>query len=283
VSAKKLVPVPFGLSIEQIAARYLGDANKWLEIVTLNNLRLPYIDEEGFVYKLISNGSGRQINVNDQESKLYLGQILTLSSTAVPAFQRKIINIEKITEENFVITLDGEPDLNILTVSANAQMKAYLPGTVNSQNQIFIPSTDAPEESDFINLPKSFSNDKLAQLSKIDWLLTEDGDVAINESGDIQLAGGLTNLVQALKLKINTKQGTLLQHLNYGLGLKHGISLADLESGQLLQSLQEMVLQDSRFAGIDRLNLKVSGSTVSIELAVQLASGSGTLPVTFQV
>lgn len=34
---KKRVPVPFGLTIEEIALRYLGDSKKWLEIATLNN------------------------------------------------------------------------------------------------------------------------------------------------------------------------------------------------------------------------------------------------------
>ena len=43
-----LAPVPFGLTIEAIAARYLGDPQRWIEIATLNNLQDPYIDESGF-------------------------------------------------------------------------------------------------------------------------------------------------------------------------------------------------------------------------------------------
>src|SRR5690606_37592854 len=49
-TSKILVPVPFGKSLEEISLRYLGDANRWLEIATLNALRDPYIDEEGFNY-----------------------------------------------------------------------------------------------------------------------------------------------------------------------------------------------------------------------------------------
>lgn len=282
-TAKRLVPVPFGLTIEQIAVRYLGDANKWLEIVTLNNLRLPYIDEEGFILPLISNGGDRQINVDDTNDQLYIGQVLTLSSSSVPAFQRVVINKEKISDNNYVITLSGDPNLDILTTSDNAKIKAYLPGTVNSQNQIFIPAEGTPEDEDFINLPKAFRQDNLAKLSKIDWLLDENGDLAITKAGDIQLAGGMTNLIQALKLKLDVKRGSLLQHPEYGLSLKHGISLSEIEAGDLLQSLQELVLQDSRYAAIDRLDLRVSGSTVSIDMAVQLASGSGILPISFQL
>lgn len=280
---KTLVPVPFGLTIEQIAARYLGDANKWLEIVTINNLRMPYIDEVGFTYPLLSNGSGRQLNVNDEDRRLYIGQFLTISSNTTQPFRRKIIDIERISDTNFLVTLDGEDNLDVLTTLGNARVKGFLPGTVNSQNQIFIPADGTIEEDDLITLPKVFQEDKLAKISKIDWLLDDNGDLAINEIGEIQLSGGLTNLIQALKLKLRTKKGSLLQHLDYGLGLNHGISIADIEAGEIVQSLNKMIEDDPRYAGINRLNIRISGSTMFVDLAVNIASGSGILPITFQV
>jgi hypothetical protein len=280
---KKLVPVPFNLTIEQIAARYLGDANRWLEIVTLNKLRLPYIDEEGFTYNLLSNGSGRQINVNDEEQRLYIGQWIVLSSTITPPFRRRIINVERISDTNYLVTVDGEDNLDILTTNNQAKIKGYLPGTVNSQNQIFIPIDGAVEEDDLVTLPKIFEEDKLAKISKIDWLLDDNGDLAINQAGEIQLAGGLTNLIQALKLKIKTRKGTLLQHLDYGLGITHGISIADVESGELIKELTRMINDDPRYDGINRLNIRVDGNALFIDLAVNLASGTGVLPITFEV
>jgi len=280
---KTLAPVPFGLTVEQISARYLGDANRWLEIVTLNKLRLPYIDEEGFIYDILSNGSGRQINVNDQERRLYIGQYITLFSNNIPPFKRKILNVERISDTNYLVTLDGEDNLDILTTLSQAKIKGYLAGTVNSQNQIFIPADGPIEQDDLITTPKRFDEDRLARISKVDWLLDENGDLAINDLGEIQLAGGLTNLVQALKLKIKTKKGTLLQHLDYGLGISHGISIADIESGELVQSLNKMIEDDPRYDGINRLNIKVVGSKLSIDLAVNIASGSGVLPITFEV
>lgn len=281
--AKILVPVPFGLTIEQIAARYLKDANKWLEIVTLNKLRLPYIDEEGFVYPLLSNGSGRQINVDDNARRLYIGQYLILSSNSTPPFRRQIINVERISDNNYLVTLDGEDNLDNLTTLQSAKIKGYLPGTVNSQNQIFIPSEETPEEDDLVTTPKIFDADKLVKISKVDWLLDENGDLAINEVGDIQLAGGLTNLIQAIKLKIRTKKGTLLQHLDYGLGINPGISVADIESGEIIQSLNKMIEDDSRFDGVERISIRLSGPTLTISMSVRIAGGSGVLPITFDV
>jgi hypothetical protein len=280
---KILVPVPFGLTIEQIAARYLQDANKWLEIVTINKLRAPYIDEEGFVYEFLSNGNGRQINVNDNEKNIFIGQILTLYSNSIPPFRRKVLNIERISDNNYLVTLDGEDNLDSLTIASNAKIKGYKPGTVNSQNQIFIPTNEPVEDDDLVNTPKAFDSDRLTKISKVDWLLDENGDLAINDAGEIQLSAGLTNLIQALKLKIKTKKGSLLQHLDYGLGLEHGISVADIESGKLVESLTKMIEDDPRFSGIERLNIRISGNTIFVDLAVKIASGSGVLPVTFEI
>ena len=83
-TSKILAPVPFGLTIEGIALRYLGDAQRWIEITTLNSLRDPYIDENGFQTSLLSNATGRQFTVADN-SNFWLGQtIAIMSSTRFP-------------------------------------------------------------------------------------------------------------------------------------------------------------------------------------------------------
>jgi hypothetical protein len=280
-SSKIQAPVPFGLTIEQIAARYLGDPDKWIELVTLNALKEPYIDEVGFTYKLLSNAEGRQLNVNDTDSNLYVGQKIVLGSNIVPFFTRKIIDVQKIAEGNFLISVDGEADLDTLTLSQGAYLRGYLPGTTNSQNTIYIPvNLPAGADSrsfDIPNLPES----KLNDIALVDFLLDDSGDVAINSVGDFRLASGLTNLIQALKLKIRTRKGSLLRHVNYGLGIVPGISLADVERGDLIKSLNQMIKEDARFDRIERLNITIKGTTLTIDMAVVLANRTGVLPITF--
>lgn len=281
--SKKLVPVPFGLTIEEIAVRYLQDSNQWIEIATLNNLNAPYIDEEGYSYNLLSNASGRQLNVNDVGQRLYVGQKIILSSSNVPMFIRRIVDVEQISDNNYLITFDGEDDLDKLQTIHGARIQGYLAATVNSQDQIYIPTNDASEMDDRIQTPAAFKNDTLTKISKIDWLLTEDGDVAINGVGDIRLANGLNNLIQALKLKIVTEKNTLMRHLDYGLGIKAGISIADIERGDLYRSLETMILQDERFANISRMQVSIEGPKITIDIAVTLANNSGVLPISFSV
>ena len=282
-SAKRLAPVPFGSTIEEIAARYMGDSSKWLEIVTLNRLRSPYIDEVGFTYDLLSNAEGRQFNVDDTEDNLYVGQKITIVSDTVPAITRKIISVEKIGDNNFLVTVDGLASLNVFQTSTNARMQGYLPGTINSQNQIYIPMNQPSDADDrvfdIVNVPTTALN----KLAKVDFLLTDGSDIAINSVGDFRLATGLTNLIQALKLKIRTQRGTLLRHLNYGVGLTHGISVADIENGEIIKSLNSMIESDSRFRSIDSLTIKLNGSTMSIDMVVSIANGTGIVPITFDI
>jgi len=281
--SKLLVPVPFGLTIEEIAARYLQNPDKWVEIATINSLTSPYIDETGFTYSFLSNGDGRQINVNDVGNNLYIGQKITLKSDTVKAFTRKIIDVEKIGDENFLISFNGLADLDSLTTANNATLQGYAPGTVNSQNQIYIP-VDAPAEpDDRIRTPSHLDEDALTRISKIDWLLTDDGDLAINDLGEFRLANGLNNLVQALKIKVRTKKGTLMRHLDFGLGITWGISVADVENGELIKAMSKMIEDDPRFSGIERMDMILKGATLSIDMAVKVSNGSGIVPITFQV
>jgi hypothetical protein len=282
-TSKFLVPVPFGLTIELVAARYLGNPDKWIELATLNHLRSPYIDEEGFKYSLLSNATGRQFNVDDSQQRLYVGQKIILSSNIIGQIIRKIASIDKINDTNYLITTDGLADLDSLQTTNNAIMQGYLPGTVNSQDQIFIPTNTPSPVDDKIRTLPAFRNDQLTRISKIDWMLTDDGDLAINGLGEFRLANGLNNLIQALKLKIRTKKGTLLRHIDFGLGIQHGISIADIEQGVLMQELTRIVVQDNRFSGVSKLEVILTGSTLTINMEVTIANNNGILPISFSV
>lgn len=282
VTAKKLVPVPYNLTLQQISARYLGDADRYNEIITLNNLRSPYIDEDGFSYSFLSNGDGRQFNILTNEN-LFINQKVTLSSSTQPAFIRKITAIERITDTNYLISVDGLDNLDILTTGDNAQMKAFLPGTVNSQNQIYIPS-DEPVEQQSRTFDIPFLNDDtLTSLSKIDWLLEDNGDVVLNSFGEAALANGTNNIVQALRMKIKTVKGTILSNPDFGMGIKPGVSVSDIVIEESLNNLRSMILADPRFSGIEKIEMNILPPDLSITIVVTLAGGRGVFPINFTV
>lgn len=281
-NSKILAPVPFGLTVEGIAARYLGDPQRWLEIVTLNNLRDPYIDENGFTLPLLSNATGRQITVGSEEN-LYVGQrIVLFSSTQTPS-ARRILGLDRLSDTSFLITLDGEANLDNYLLSDMAYLQAYLPGTVNSQQKIYIPS-DLPIPTDpNITVPASTASDVLVGLSKVDWLLTEKGDVAVNNYGDFRLAAGITNIIQALKLKIGTQKGSVLVHPNYGLGVRSGILNSEIKVQDIYDSINAMIEEDPRFDSLESLQIQVKGPTLTINMAVMIAGQQGVYPLTFEL
>jgi hypothetical protein len=280
-SAKVLVPVPFGKSIEEIALRYLGDANRWIEIATLNALREPFIDEEGFSYPLLSNGDGRQIIVGSNDG-LYVGQKITLYSNTVPRFNRKITALEKIgSSSNYLVTVDGLPNLDTLTIAQDAALQAYMPGTVNSQDQIYIPTDLPADPDDYARQVPGVEVSSIVGLSKIDLLLTEDFDVAINNQGDFRLAAGLTNLVQALKIKLFTERGSILFDPSFGIGIVPGKNVADVDVNNLLKDISGLVTKDPRFEKVDRLEINLNGPVLEISMKVVLANRMGVVPITF--
>lgn len=281
-NSKIMVPVVFGLTVEGLAQRYLGDAQRWLEIVTLNNLRDPYIDENGFQLPLLSNATGRQITIASIEN-LFINQRVVLHSATQSPTARRIIGIDRLSDTSFLLTLDGKADLDPFTTSDGAYLKAYLPGTVNSQQKIFIPS-DLPVPTDpNITVPSSTASDPLVGLSKVDWLLTSTGDVAANNYGDFRFSAGITNLIQALKIKLATIKGTVLLHPDFGLGLRAGVMNSEVDAQDIYNNINSLVEEDPRFEGLDSLQITINGPVLSINMGVIIAGVQGVFPLTFEL
>jgi hypothetical protein len=279
-TAKVLAPVPFGLTIEGISARYLGDPQRWQEITTLNDLREPYIDESGFQYPLLSNAQGRQIVIGYNED-LYLGQTVILNSLTQPMTPRLILAIETLSPTTYLITLDGLANLDNFLLADSAYIQAYLPGTVNSQQSIYIPSTLPIPNNSTIVPPPGTATDPLTAISMVDWLLQDNGDLAINNYGDFRYSYGITNIIQALRIKFGTQVGESLLHPTFGLNISPGSMTGDLQMQDLYDSIQQMIQQDPRFSGIEKLQITQNGPVIGINLSVTIPGQTGVFPVTF--
>lgn len=280
-NSKIQVPVPFGLTIEQISARYLGDPQRWIEIATLNELREPYIDEDGFQYKLLSNADGRNIVIGSN-TDLFIGQKIYLYANGQTPTARTILNIVTLSQTSFLLTLDGLANLDTgFTIANQAYIQAYLPGTVNSQNIIFIPSDVQAPSNDQISIPSSVANVKLVGLSKVSWLLDQYGDLAVTNSGDFRLSAGITNLVQSLAIKFGTQLGTDLLNQDFGLGVKPGTMNNTVSATDIYNSISNMVTADPRFSGISGLQVNLNGPSLGINLLIQLPGQNGAFPVGF--
>jgi hypothetical protein len=282
--SKFLVPFPYTYTLEQLSSQYLGTPDRWHEIAALNGLMAPYVDEIGFTLTLLTNGNGNQVTVADI-SRLFVNQQVWVSSTAQGRTKRRISKIETISPGIHTLTLTGEQNLGIYTVSAGASIQAFLPNTVNSQMSIYIPSDEESDDSDFRHksIPGIDYFDPLVRVGGIDLLLTANGDLVVTPDGDGRLAVGLTNIVQKVRLVLDTPRGSLLHHPDYGFPVQVGDSTADVSAQDILDICRNLFKGDPTFTGVQSAAILKNGPVVKIALSVGIAGTQQVIPITVEV
>jgi len=282
--SKFAVPFPYGSTLEILSSRYLGDPNRWHEIATLNGLREPYVDEVGFRFKLLTNGNGNEVVIEDV-SNVFVGQPVYISSTASFKERRRVIGIRTVTLGQNIVSVDGETDLAKFKVLDNAVLEAFLPDTVNSQMLVYIPSDEIPIQNDFKSrsIPGVDEFDPMIAVGGVDFLLTPANDIVLTDDGDNRLAVGLTNIVQRVRLILNTRQGTLLHHPEYGLPIEVGVSVADVSASELLKMAQTAFSNDPTFSAIRQTSVSIKGGLAQIGISVEVSGVNQTIPVSFEI
>ena len=282
--SKFLVPFPYGHTLEQLSALYLGTPDRWHEIAALNGLQAPYVDELGFTLTLLTNGSGNTVTVADA-TNLYVNQQVWVGSTTVARTKRRISRIDKLSPTLNVVFLTGDQNLEQYTVAAGAVLQAFLPNTVNSQMSVYIPSNEESEEDDFRQkaIPGVDYFDPLVRVGGVDLLLTSKGDLVITPDGDTRLAVGLTNIVQKVRLVLDTPRGSLLHHPDYGLPLQPGISTADMSAQDILNMTKDLFKGDPSFTGVESAAILKDGAVVKLSLSVGISGTTQVIPITVEV
>lgn len=278
------VPFPYGSTLEVLSGRYLGTPDRWHEIAVLNNLRAPYVDEEGFYRTLIVNGAGNDVQVSDADD-FAIGQPVWISSNNVVKEKRRVTAIRTLTPSVHVISLSGNGDLDKFTTSAGSKLFAFLPGTVNSLQLIYIPSEKAAADTSLEARPNPDIDefDALLRVGGVDLLLSESGDLAITKDGDCRLAQGLANIVQRARLAMDTPIGSLPRHPNYGFGVQPGVSTASVTAQDILRSARQTFAGDPTFTGVTSASIIKDGPSISIAMNVGIAGYSQLVPIVFKV
>lgn len=283
-TSKFAVPMPYGMTLEQLSTRYLGTPDRWIEIATLNGLRAPYVDEVGFDLPLLVNAQSTQVEVADS-TNLFVGQQVWISSTTTTRTSGNIVYIEKISDTRSVIGINAPIDLSVYTTLAQATLHAFLPDTVNSMMQIYIPSDEEPADDDYKSksIPGINYFDPLVEAAGVDVLLTESLDLAITPDGDCRLAVGLANVVQTARIRLSTPQGTLNRHPNFGLAIAPGVSTADVDAQALLDSCKNLFSDDPTFTGVTSAFVQKQGPGTTIAITVGVQGVVQPIPIGFKL
>jgi len=125
--------------------------------------------------------------------------------------------------------------------------------------------------------------DPLLRIGGIDLLLTQSGDIVITPDGDTRLAVGLTNIVQKVRLVIDTTQGSLLHHPEYGFPSILGESTADVTASDLLKICKDLFRDDPTFTGVESAAILKDGPVCKITLSVGIAGTQQVIPITVEI
>jgi hypothetical protein len=280
-------PVPFSGSLEEMSNRYLGDTTKWFELVTINNLQPPYVDENGTKYMLASPGGLNNVTITSEPSSdVHVGQTVKVGSVTYIEESRVVERKTLNDDGSMTLILSGDQTLNSLVPSDKAYVRIYKPNTVNSSSLILIPS----DVRSSIPTPLTPTSDRLRRLDKdllsfgIDLKRNEfTGDLEIDGNGNIAMAIGMENIRQAVYWAVQTSPNSLPFHPDKGFDLGIGETFfgSETEMSLLAGIISKNILQDPRFSSCEVANITSAGNSISMRLLVTVGDSGTPLPLSF--
>jgi hypothetical protein len=194
------------------------------------------------------------------------------------------VAVDKVAEGQWLLTLSGANDLDRFTTQAGAQLHFYLPGTVRSNQVIFIPSEiEAREQLALRYVPSMDDLTRLLQVGGVDGALTEQGDILITPDGGWPYVQGMAALIQWGRVALSTRRRSVPLHPEFGLDVQAGQSLADVSAQGVLESVRATFQQNPAFTGVNSALVELSGPACQVTLELGVKGVDALLPVSFPV
>jgi hypothetical protein len=285
---KTYVPVPFQISLENMARTYLGSPKSWYELVTINNLQPPFIDEVGTKFELLSPASSNSIVIpSDLYEYLTPGIRISIGSHKIIEESRVIERIILNENSTMVIFLSGLPDLNKLLTKHKAFVRIYKPHTVRKNSIILIPSTEGTSAESSKPTP---SKDELKRLDKAFLEFGVDiakdsntNDWIIDSNGNFKLSYGFSAIRQAVRNALRTEKGELTYHPGFGVNINLGSSyLGSVDEAVLIGDLLvSSIEKDQRFERVDIAKIASAKNGAMLQLNVKIKGFDSVIPLSF--
>lgn len=281
--SKFAVPYRHGVGLERMAQIYLGDPQRWLEIAVLNGLQPPYVDETGWSVSLAVNGADSEISVIAETAPdLYAGQTVYLRSRTTGRVSRKV---EALKSAGDLLTVALSADASAYVVADGAVLEGFLPHTVNSQQMVYIPSSEVPIDDSVLtrSIPGIGEFDPLVAAGGVDLLLDDKYEIVFTEDGDTPLAAGLQSLIQSWRVDLATPLGSAI--LRPGDGRKQivGRSTSEVSTTDQLREIQKMFDSDPAVESVAGLTVSLSAPANRIAMAIKVRGVRQPIPVNYDV
>lgn len=255
-------------TIESIAEYFYHDRNRWIDIVTYNQLDYPYISLNPQDYQTYASGNvifslpytlntpvtipqGTIViapGINTQLTRYYQ---TTQPVTIYPGQLSATVNVQCTVAgdignigANRITQIQGPNPYNLTVTNPQPftngkQLNVATVGTV-----IYIPL-----DGEVANT--SSTTDYYAELCKADIYLDETGEFLIAPDGDLLTVSGLDNLALDLKLRLETPKGEYIPNPNFGSNLLDIATSGEPYAQKLLQlEVEEVLKQDPRIKDV---------------------------------
>lgn len=286
---KSFIVVPFEKSLEQMAQDYLGSSDRWYELVTVNNLKAPYIDLYGEKILLLESGSAASVRISiSQQDKFRINSSIKIGSRLIPEEVRKVEQVNDNSDGTATVYLSGKQDLSKLAINHVPFIRVYKPETVTDFSLVKIPvSIKAP----YANLPEPVEGE-LKRLDKALLAFGVDiarddltGDLLLDTSGDLKYQFGINNVRQSALSSLQTEQGQLPLHPEYGLINQIGFALQGATTSTKISSVIEQTLKrDVRFTSVTLKDITISADNkIAMTAYVTIAGSNQLIPLAFVI
>jgi hypothetical protein len=282
-------PVPFEISLEHMAIKYLGSSRLWFELVTVNNLQPPFIDEVGTKFSLLAPAAANNLIISSELSTYVSpGTYIGIGSHR---FKEESRVVEKVlvntTDETMTLFLGGDQNLNRYTTNDKSYVRIYKPHTTRKGKFILIPTT---LPSTGLSAKKTPSKDELRRLQKpfieFGFDVAKDlntGDWIIDPNGNFKIAAGVKAIKQAVLNAVKTQLNELPFHPEYGVNYQLGeMYFGSVDEAVVFGNMvSDAILKDSRFenALISKADNNEGG--VSVQIIVKIKGLGSPIPLSF--
>lgn len=281
------VAVPFEFNLQHMAKKYLGSEDLYFELVTINKLQPPYIDEVGQKLLLLAPGAVNNIIVpGTLRDSMPVGTKLNIGSYRIREESRIVEKVVENTDGSLIVFLSGAQDLSKLKTTEGAFIRVYAPRTLNSGSFVLIPLTVAsPNAAKYTP-----SSDQLRRLETallnfgVDILRDEKTrGLVVDANGNLAFAAGLVNVRQAVLSALKTTQGELTFHPEYGVSVQIGDKYYGTTDEAVIfaNALRDTLLRDPRYEDIQILGLQTTGTGISLSLLVSVQGVGAPIPLSF--
>lgn len=280
---------PFSGSLEEMAQVYLGDRTRWYDLVSVNKLRPPYVDDKGTKTPLLAPGAGSDVRVTASLLSICIPGNRVGVGSYTRLEQNRVIEAVRDNQDGTVtVSLSGKQDLAGLLPAQGAFLRVFEPNTLTRGSSVLIPLTVTAL---FPRQPEARSRavrelDQALRAFGVDAARDYDtGGLLLGKDGDFQLIFGIPAVRQSLFWFMRTIAGTLASHQTYGIPDRVGDTfLGQSDAATVLSEVvTQSLLQDTRYTSVQVADVSTTPSTVTFTILVRIAGLTEPIPVSFVV